>query len=154
MRNILFGEWKLHNWSKNDALFISEAGVPGAMSAEMIKKYAGDFNPLPANIENPIWRNVNWWIDWDEYVVDNTDPATQTLENYVEWSQKRQSDGLTIAVKSFKDRFPSCGGFLIWMGHDCFPCMVNTSILDFEGNSKPAALELSEIWKNNSKIKA
>ena len=136
-------------WGDNDALFISEAGVPGAMSAEMIRKYAGDFNPLPANIENPIWRNVNWWIDWDEYVIDNTDKATQTLENYVAWSQKRQSDGLTIAVKSFKDRFPACGGFLIWMGHDCFPCMVNTSILDFEGNPKPAAIELSKIWKDN-----
>ncbi len=137
-------------WGKNDALFISEAGAPGAMSAEMIKKYAGDFNPLPANIENPIWRNVNWWIDWDEYVAEEGDNKTHTLEDYVAWSQKRQAEGLAIAVKSFKDRFPSCGGFLIWMGHDCFPCMVNTSILDFKGNPKPAAIELSKIWKDNN----
>jgi beta-mannosidase len=137
-------------WSKNDALFVSEAGVPGAMSAEMIKKYAGDYNPLPANIENPIWRNVNWWIDWDEYVAENNEETSETLEEYVNWSQKRQSDGLTIAVKSFKDRFPRCGGFLIWMGHDCFPCMVNTSIIDFEGNPKPSAIELSKIWKDNN----
>ena len=137
-------------WDANDALFISEAGAPGAMSAEMIKKYSGDYNPLPASLENPIWRNVNWWVDWDEYLADHDGQATDSLEEYVEWSQKRQAEGLSIAMKSFKDRFPSCGGFLIWMGHDSFPCMVNTSILDFEGNPKPSAIELSKIWKNNN----
>ena len=138
-------------WSRNDALFISEAGAPGAMSAEMIEKYSGDFDPLPANISNPIWRNVNWWIDWDEYVAENNGKVSGSLEEYVDWSQKRQSEGLSIALKSFKDRFPTCGGFIIWMGHDCFPCMVNTSILDFEGNPKPAAIELSKIWKAKTK---
>ncbi len=137
-------------WNENDALFISEAGVPGAMSVEMINKYRGDYNPLPASLENPIWRNVNWWVDWDEYLADNNGQVSNSLEEYVTWSQNRQMEGLSIAVKSFKDRFPGCGGFLIWMGHDSFPCMVNTSILDYEGNPKPAANALSQIWKDNS----
>lgn len=136
-------------WSKNDALFISEAGVSGAMSADMINKYRGEYEPLPASLENPIWRNVNWWVDWDDFLYDHDGKATESLDEYVSWSQNRQTEGLTIAVKSFKDRFPECGGFLIWMGHDSFPCMVNTSILDFEGNPKPAAIALSKIWKNN-----
>ena len=136
-------------WSKNDALFISEAGVPGAMSADMINTYRDGYDPLPASLENPIWRNVNWWVDWDDYLYDHDGKATSSLEEYVTWSQNRQAEGLSIAVKSFKDRFPGCGGFLIWMGHDSFPCMVNTSILDYEGNPKPAAIELSKIWKNN-----
>ncbi|MCK5821025.1 MAG: hypothetical protein KAH17_04020 [Bacteroidales bacterium] len=137
-------------WNMNDALFISEAGVPGAMSAEMITKYAGDYKPLPANIENPIWRNVNWWIDWDEFIADQNETTEISLDQYVKWSQKRQTEGLCIALKSRKDRFPKSGGFILWMGHDCFPCMVNTSILDFEGNLKPAAIELSKIWKDNN----
>jgi len=137
-------------WNLNDALFISEAGVPGAMSAEMIKKYAGNYNPLPANTENPIWRNVNWWIDWDEFTSDHDAKTNQSLDEYVKWSQDRQTEGLCIALKSRKDRFPKSGGFIIWMGHDCFPCMVNTSIIDYEGNLKPAAIELSKIWKNNN----
>ncbi len=28
---------------------------------------------------------------------------------------------------------------MLWCGHDCFPCATNTSILDFDGNPKPAA---------------
>ena len=140
-------------WERNDALFISEAGVPGAMSAEMIKKYAGNYDPLPANISNPLWRNVNWWIDWDEFVAENNGKPAKTIEEYVKWSQDRQTKGLGIAVKTMKYKFPKCGGFLVWMGHDCFPCPVNTSIIDFEGNLKPAAIELEKIWNDNSKIK-
>jgi beta-mannosidase len=136
-------------WQKDDALFHSEVGVPGAMSAEMINKYRGDYNPLPASIENPIWRNVNWWVEWEDFIRDHNGKATNSLEEYVNWSQNRQSEGLSIALKSCKDRFPRCGGFIIWMGHDSFPCMVNTSIMDFDGNLKPAAFAVSKIWKEN-----
>ncbi len=134
-------------WEKDDALFHSEVGVPGAMSAEMIRKYAGGFDPLPANITNPLWRTVNWWIEWEEYLADHDGREPESLENYVEWSQMRQTEGLCIALEACKKRFPRCGGFLIWMGNDCFPCPVNTSIIDFDGNLKPAALEISKIWK-------
>jgi beta-mannosidase len=137
-------------WAKDDALFHSEVGVPGAMSAKMINKYAGDFDPLPASMENPIWRNVSWWVEWEDFKYDHNGQGTNSLEEYVNWSQKRQAEGLAIALKTNKDRFPRCGGFILWMGHDAFPCMVNTSIMDFDGNLKPAALELSKIWKDNS----
>jgi hypothetical protein len=35
---------------------------------------------------------------------------------------------------------------LIWHGHDCFPCTANTALLDFEGNPKPAALAVGEVF--------
>jgi beta-mannosidase len=135
-------------WEKDDALFRSEVGVSGAMSAGMIRKYAGTFNPLPADHSNPLWRTVNWWIDWNQYLSAHNGRAPAALEDYVEWSQRRQAEGLCIALENCRKRFPRCGGFLIWMGHDCFPCPINTSIIDFEGNPKPAALEVSKIWKS------
>ncbi|MDR3260199.1 MAG: hypothetical protein LBT78_00005 [Tannerella sp.] len=137
-------------WEKDDALLHSEVGAPGTMSAEMIRKYAGIFDPLPADYSNPLWRTVNWWIRWTEYFSAHNGQAPTTLEDYVNWSSQRQTQGLVIALESCKKRFPRCGGFIIWMGHDCFPCPINTSIIDFEGNLKPAALELSKIWKNNN----
>jgi len=39
------------------------------------------------------------------------------------------------------------GGFIVWMGRGCFPCMANTSFVDFEGNPKPAALTLKNLWR-------
>ena len=138
-------------WSLDDALMHSEVGVAGAMSAEMINKYRGNFSALPANMTNPLWRNVSWWIEWDDFVRDNG-REPQTIEEYVKWSQKRQTEGLSIALKANKSRFPECGGFIVWMGHDCFPCPVNTSIIDFEGNPKPAAYEVSKVWKTRSDL--
>ncbi len=68
------------------------------------------------------------------------------LEEYVAWSQARQAAALRIAAQACKARFPRCGGILIWMGHDSFPCTTNTSIIDFWGRPKPAALALRAIF--------
>ena len=136
-------------WNQDDALMHSEVGVAGAMSAEMINKYRGEYPALPANIENPLWRRVNWWIEWDDFLKDHDGRKPHSLEEYVAWSQQRQATGLSIALKANKSRFPQSGGFIIWMGHDSYPCPVNTSIIDFEGNPKPVAIELSRIWKKN-----
>ena len=57
------------------------------------------------------------------------------------------AEAYRIAAQACRSRFPRCGGFIIWMGHDCFPCAANTSIIDFEGNPKPAALALRKIWR-------
>ena len=49
-------------------------------------------------------------------------------------------------MKACKDRFPSCGGAILWCGHDCFPCAVNTSIVDFDG--LPVVISASEAVAN------
>lgn len=136
-------------WNHDDALMHSEVGVAGAMSQEMINKYRGVFPALPADMSNMLWRQVSWWIEWDDFKRDNNGMEPENLGEYVRWSQNRQAEGISIALKANKDRFPECGGFIIWMGHDSYPCPVNTSIIDFDGNLKPAALEVSRIWKEN-----
>jgi beta-mannosidase len=136
-------------WKADDALMHSEIGVPGAMSADMIRKYIGDQQLLPANRENPYWNRFNWWIEWKDFLKRRNNQSSKiTLEEYVNWSQKRQAEGLKIALKASKEKFPKTGGFLIWMGHDSFPAPINTSIMDFEGNFKPVAKELKKILKS------
>lgn len=135
-------------WAGDDSLMRSETGSPGASSVEIIKGTAGEYAVMPPVAENPIWRrNLNWWVEEPEFVRE-MGRKPETLEEYVDWSQARQAKCLTIAVDSAKSRFPRCGGMLIWMGHDCFPCAANTSIIDFNGDPKPAALAISEIWRN------
>jgi len=68
------------------------------------------------------------------------------VEEYVEWSQQRQAELLRIAAECCRRRFPRCGGFIVWMGHDCFPCTSNTAIIDFHGRPKPAARALAEVF--------
>lgn len=136
-------------WENNDGLFHSEVGAPGASSAELIRAYQGDLPEVPGTSANPLWRRTAWWIEWPEFVAEQgREPGS--LEEYVVWSQERQMKALVIAAGTSKARFPRCGGFLLWMGHDSFPCTANTSILDFHGNLKPAAVALGEIFRDGA----
>ena len=133
----LSGAWTRY-WAGADALFHSEIGAPGASSPEVIWHFKGDESEVPGTQSNPLWRPTGWWIEWDEFVGERG-REPRDLEEYVDWSQDRQARALEIAARSARSRFPRCGGFLIWMGHDSFPCTANTSILDYYGNPKPAA---------------
>lgn len=138
--------WKDY-WEQVDALFHSEVGAPGASSAELIRRYKGDLQETPGSSANPLWRRTSWWIEWPLFVKEHgREPAS--LEEYVAWSQDRQAKALAIVARALKDKFPRCGGVIFWMGHDCFPCTANTSLIDFEGAPKPAALAVGKIFKS------
>ena len=59
-----------------------------------------------------------------------------------------QARALTRALTSCRNRFPGIGGFIIWMGHDSFPCLANTSILDFHGRMKSAAKAIQAVLQS------
>lgn len=138
-------EWTDY-WNRDDALFRSEVGAPGTSSAEIIRRYSGGMDVMPGTMENPLWRRFSWWLEWSDFIKEKgREPSG--LEEYVEWSQSRQARLIGMVIRAGKKRFPGIGGVLLWMGHDSFPCAVNTSIIDFHGQPKPAALAASEIWK-------
>ncbi len=140
-------EWRAY-WAADDALFRSETGAPSASPVEIIERYRGDLPALPGSTDNPLWRRTSWWIEWSVFVEEHgREPAD--LAEYVAWSQARQAAALTIAASACKDRFPRCGGFLVWMGHDSFPCTANTAIVDFEGEPKPAAAALRQVFRQH-----
>jgi len=142
------GKWQ-HYWQKMDALFNSEVGAPGASSAEIIRQFAGDLPTMPANGHNLLWKRFSWWIEWDIFTQEK-EREPETLDEYVAWSQARQAEALRIVASSLKEKFPRCGGVIFWMGHDCFPCTSNTSVIDFWGRPKPAALALTDVFHKPS----
>lgn len=131
-------------WFQDDALFRSEVGAPGASPVEIIAAYSGGLPTMPASADNPLWRRTSWWIEWDDFLRDHEPDSP--LAEYVAWSQQRQADALELAAAATKRRFPRVGGFIVWMGHDCFPCTANTAVLDFHGRMKPAAEALSRVF--------
>jgi beta-mannosidase len=135
-------EWTQY-WEKSDALFHSEAGVPGAADAKRIREICGD-SGLPADESHPAWRHAAaWWLQWQEYRAAGGNQ--HSLGKLVRWSQRRQAIGLAVALDACRRKFPRCGGFIVWMGHDAFPVPCNTSILDFNGRPKPAAFAIRDI---------
>lgn len=141
------GAWR-ELWEHDDAMFHSEMGAPSTSSAEMIRRYKGDLPAVPGTHANPLWNRQPWWIEWPKFKLEKgREPAS--LDEFAAWSQKRQADALTLAIAKIKSRFPACGGAILWMGHDCMPCTTNASILDFDGNPKPAALALKRVLKES-----
>ncbi len=135
-------------WSADDALFRSELGCPGASPVEQIEKYAGGLPVFPATADSPFWSHpTRWWIDWPRLVAAHG-REPRDLAEYVAWSQASQAEVLCAGMKACKARFPRCGGVLLWTGHDTSPIPINTSILDYEGRPKPAALALAEVWRS------
>lgn len=131
-------------WDQDDALFRSETGMPGSSSVEVIRQYGEDM-ALPADYSNPFWMHTQgWWIQWEDYLREGGDAGS--LEQYVAWSQARQATVLAYAAATCKRRFPACGGIIFWMGHDCYPCPINTAVIDYNGEAKPAALAVAEIF--------
>ena len=141
-------DWRDY-WSKDDALFRSEVGVPGCGDLELLRKNA-DGQPLWP-LDTPLWRHAaNWWTQEQRLAAKFADlPAEEALAAYVDYTRHEQADGLAIAARACKERFPRCGGFIVWMGHDCFPCPSNTSVIDFAGKPKPAWAALREVFQSD-----
>jgi len=151
------GPWKaetIEEWNSifdnDDSMFRAETGAPGSSGLDILEDFAGNLSAYPIIGENDYWsRPMNWWIETDTFKNERGRYPT-TKEEYVAWSQKRQATLLVKAVSSCKNRFPRCGGFIIWMGHDNYPCPANTSIIDYYRRLKPAAEALKEVLKVNN----
>lgn len=139
-------DWRDY-WLKDDALLRSEVGVPGCGDLELLRKHADGLPLWP--LDTPLWRHAaNWWTQEQRLTEKFAHlPAEEALAAYVDHTRREQAEGLAIAARAGKARFPRCGGFIVWMGHDCFPCPSNTSVIDFAGRPKPAWHALKEVFQ-------
>lgn len=137
-------EWAEY-WTNDDALLRSETGMPGASPAHLITRYAGA-HAMPPDQTNPLYlHSCSWWLQGDKWAAAGG--RADDLAGFVAWSQQRQAELLAIAVSACQERFPRCGGFIVWMGHDCFPCPINTAVIDADGVPKPAGEKLGELFR-------
>ncbi len=137
-------------WESNDSLFCSEFGFPSTSPLDILRQYRGDDDVWPASSQNPYWMHASsWWIPGKRFQDDVAGlKPDQTIVKLVESTQSAQAEALAIAAGECKKRFPRCGGVLIWMGHDCFPCPANTSIIDFLARPKPAYHALRKVFQS------
>ncbi len=141
-------EWADY-WQADDALLRSETGVPGAGPEHLITRYA-DALAMPPDHTNPLYlHSCSWWLQGDKWATAGG--RADDLAGFVAWSQQRQADLLAVAIDACQKRFPCCGGFIVWMGHDCFPCPINTAVIDAEGVPKPAGERMGELFRAMTK---
>lgn len=137
-------EWR-EFWLANDSLICSETGCCAASSEELLKKYYPGAD-MRVSADSVFWnRPMGFWNELEEFRSEHgRDPSDPS--EYIRWTRARQYEALGFAAWSCKRRFPACGGVLIWMGHDCWPCTVNTSVIDFDREPKPGYHALREVF--------
>lgn len=139
------GEAWLRYWQSDDALFRSEVGIAGASDVSVLDRY----ELIPASASDDVydvWRHsAAWWLDEADRPT-----STDDIRDWVTRSQARQAELVSTAARASKARFPRCGGFIVWMGHDAFPCPVSLSIIDFDGTVKPVGHALAKVFLNDA----
>ena len=139
-------QWRDY-WDRDDALIRSEVGMGGASDLALLREFDLD---VPVDTEadrvalQRLWSHSSaWWLGpvrtWD---------WVGGMAAFVDYSQQRQAELLGYAAKVTRDRFPRVGGFIVWLGHDTFPCAVSLSVLDFHGHRKPVADALAAAFRS------
>ncbi|MCU0791374.1 MAG: hypothetical protein MUE42_00645 [Opitutaceae bacterium] len=140
-----YADWETY-WENDDSTLRSETGLASANSLDLLHRHAAGAPLWPPT--TPIWKHsASWWTQ-DARLTSRFAhlPPDEALAAYVEHTRLEQAEGLAHAARCSKNRFPRCGGFMVWMGHDCFPCPANTSIIDFDHQPKPVWHALREVF--------
>ncbi|PZF80040.1 hypothetical protein C1I92_28050 [Jiangella anatolica] len=128
-------------WDSDDAVLRSEVGVAGASGFELLEAFGLLPSGLPDADLRRLWtHSAGWWLR----DFDRRPPGP--VREWIAASQARQAHMLAYAARATKARFPRSTGFIVWMGHDAFPCAVSLALLDYRGDPKPAALALREVF--------
>ncbi len=121
-------------YAEDNARFVSEYGIQAAPVMETLRRslpedqrYLGSpalLNRLKDRPKNKV----------DAMLVTVTGlPAT--LEQYVDFTQITQAEGLKFGIEHFRRRKPHCSGSLIWQLNDCWPG-ISWSVIDYFGFGK------------------
>ncbi len=68
-----------------------------------------------------------------------------TLEEYVDFTQIAQAEGLKFGIEHFRRRKPHCAGTLVWQFNDCWPG-VSWSLVDWHGFAKAAYFAVKRAY--------
>jgi beta-mannosidase len=128
-------------FNRDDSLFRSETGVSGCSSLEALERYQGDQTLWPPDDTNPHWLTpAAHWIPFEAVTREfgDIEDSQQELPFVVRASQYLQADEYRYIAESTRRRYPTCSGFLIWMGHDSVHCTANNSVIQVDATVKPA----------------
>jgi beta-mannosidase len=120
-------------YAEDKGRFISEFGIQAAPALATLKRWMD-----PADLD-PESEGFHLRIkDESKKALAMIDPVTgppATLQDYIDFTQWTQAEGLKFGIEHFRRRRPHCSGALLWQFNDCWPC-VSWSLVDYDGVEK------------------
>jgi beta-mannosidase len=75
----------------------------------------------------------------------STTGLPETLQQYVDFTQFTQAEGLKFGIEHFRRRMPHCSGTLIWQFNDCWPG-ISWSLVDHDRTCKAAYFAVKRAY--------
>lgn len=120
-------------YAEDRSRFVSEFGIQAAPALATLKRWMdpADLHPDAAGFHQRIKDEARK----AEAMMSRETGAPETLQDYVDYTQWIQAEGLKFGIEHFRRRRPHCSGALLWQLNDCWPC-VSWSLIDYDGVQK------------------
>lgn len=122
-------------YAEDTGRFISEFGLQAAPAPRTLERWM-DPADLAHDSEGFLARIKDEARKADAMMAPITGLPT-SLQEFIEFSQWSQAEGLKFGIEHFRRRRPHCSGALLWQFNDCWPC-VSWSLVDHDGLPKAA----------------
>jgi beta-mannosidase len=122
-------------YAEDTARFVSEFGIQAAPALATLKRWMdpADLDPDSEGFHLRIKDESKKAL---AMIAPETGPA-ETLQDYIDFTQWTQAEGLKFGIEHFRRRRPHCSGALLWQFNDCWPC-ISWSLVDYDGVEKAA----------------
>lgn len=116
--------------------FVSEFGFASAPNRSTIEHWTSEDQRDPLA---HAWQDRIRYVPGDSHValLEEITGLPQSSEEWIDFTQLIQAEGLRFGIERFRERKPHCSGALLWQLNDCWPGFT-WSIIDFDGRPKAA----------------
>jgi beta-mannosidase len=132
-------------YTEDMARFVSEFGIQSSPSPGMLTKWASKAS-LALGSEGFLHRIKDMPKDKVNGMLQLTTGLPRDLDEYVEFTQLVQAEGLKFGIEHYRRRMPHCAGALIWQYNDCWPG-ISWSLIDFEEVPKPGWHYVARVFE-------
>ena len=140
------GKEPFENYNINVGRFMVEYGFQSYPEMATLRKVLADSSlyldsPLLAHRQKSYIGNglIHY------HIFQEFGTRSESIEDFVELSQKAQVRGLQIAIRAHMKQRPHCMGSLFWQFNDCWPGP-SWSVIDYFGNKKQAYYTVKEEY--------
>ena len=121
-------------YAEDSARFVSEFGIQASPVLETLRRVLPP-DQLVLGSPGLLSRIKDHPTDKIDAMLIPVTGLPNSLEEYVDFTQITQAEGLKFGIEHFRRRKPHCSGSLIWQYNDCWPG-ISWSLVDYHGFAK------------------
>lgn len=131
-------------YAEDMARFVSEFGIQASPAMETLKRALPPAE-LAYGSEGLLRRIKDRPKNKVDAMLATVTGLPTDLDEYVDFTQITQAEGLKFGIEHFRRRTPHCSGALIWQLNDCWPG-ISWSVLDYYGFGKAGYFYVARVF--------